>query len=35
MVIYIPKGNAEDHTRNPKYYNDTYKYFKDLGIREI
>ena len=35
MVIYIPKGNAEDHTRNPKFYNDTYKYFKDLGIREI
>lgn len=35
MIIYIPKGNAEDHTRNPKYYNDTYKYFKDLGIREI
>lgn len=35
MVIYIPKGDTNDHTRNPKFYDGTYEYFKQLGIREI
>ena len=35
MVIYVPKGNPEDHTRNPKFYDGTYEYFKQLGIQEI
>ncbi len=35
MVIYVPKGNPEDHTRNPKFYDGTYQYFKQLGIQEI
>lgn len=35
MVIYVPKGNQEDHTRKPKFYDGTYKYFKELGIVEL
>lgn len=35
MVIYIPKGTHDDHTRNPKFYDGTYQYFKQLGIQEI
>jgi len=36
MVIYIPRGNKEDNTRLPKFYDGTYKYLKDIiGIAEI
>lgn len=35
MVIYIPKGCPDDHTRNPKFYDGTYQYFKQLGVQEI
>lgn len=35
MVIYVPKGNPEDHTRNPEYYDGTYNYLKDIGIEEL
>ena len=34
-IIYIPKGNAEDVTRNPEYYDQTYNYLKKIGIIEI
>lgn len=35
MVIYVPKGSDEDKTRNRSYYDGTYHYLKDLGIKEI
>lgn len=35
MVIVIPEGNDEDHTRPKVYYDDTYNYLKQLGIKEI
>ena len=35
MVIYIPEGNNEDHTRKCEFYNSTYNYFKQIGIKEI
>lgn len=35
MVIYIPEGNDEDHTRKREFYDSTYKYFKEIGIIEI
>ena len=35
MVIYVPKGSADDHTRSPKFYDGTYQYFKQIGIQEI
>ena len=35
MVIVVPKGNIVDHTRLPEFYDDTYKYFKKIGLKEI
>ena len=35
FVIYVPKGNTEDATRDPSIYDDTYLYLKDIGIKEI
>jgi DUF2075 family protein len=35
MVIVIPEGNEEDHTRPKEYYDVTYNYLKKLGLKEI
>lgn len=35
MVICVPEGNAEDHTRLPEFYDGTYLYLKSLGLEEI
>ena len=35
MVICIPKGDIKDHTRLPEFYDSTYEYFKEIGVREI
>lgn len=43
MVICVPEGNRritpegflEDATRQPSFYDSTYKYFKSLGVKEI
>lgn len=35
MIICVPEGNAEDGTRKPKYYDETFEYLKGLGIPEI
>lgn len=35
MVLVVPEGNSEDPTRNPAYYDSTYKYLKDIGIQTI
>jgi DUF2075 family protein len=43
MVICVPEGNDhktvngfwEDSTRIPEYYNGTYQYLKNLGLKEI
>lgn len=32
MVIVVPYGNDEDHTRKHEYYDDTFKYLRELGI---
>jgi len=32
MIIVVPEGNLEDHTRLPKYYDGTFNYLKSLGI---
>ncbi|MCH2451206.1 MAG: DUF2075 domain-containing protein [Gracilimonas sp.] len=32
MVIVIPEGDEEDHTRKSNYYDPTYEYLKVLGI---
>ena len=33
MVIVIPDGNPEDHTRKAEYYDSTFEYLKELGIQ--
>jgi hypothetical protein len=35
MVIVIPEGNSEDHTRKKEYYDGTYNYLKNMGITII
>lgn len=35
MVIFVPCGNAEDHTRKEEYYDGIYNYLLEIGIKEI
>ena len=35
MVIVVPEGNLEDHTRKPEFYDSTFEYLKQIGIKEI
>ena len=35
MVIVIPPGDDNDHTRPSSYYNSTYEYLKEIGIKEL
>ena len=43
MIICVPNGNSrlnsegypEDATRLPEFYDPTYEYFKEIGIKEI
>jgi DUF2075 family protein len=35
MVIVIPEGNIEDHTRQPEFYNSTFNYLKGIGFKTI
>lgn len=35
MVIYVPKGDETDSTRNPKFYDLTFQFLKACGILEI
>jgi hypothetical protein len=35
MVIFVPFGGAEDHTRLPKYYDETYLYLQSIGVEEL
>jgi len=35
MVIVVPEGNPDDHTRPPEYYNSTYEYLKQIGFQEL
>ena len=35
MIIYLPVGSKTDHTRKDSYYNETWKYFQEVGIIEI
>ena len=32
MVIFVPRGDAQDKTRSPSYYDATFMYLADLGI---
>ena len=35
MVIVVPEGNNEDHTRKNEYYDSTHNYLFELGIKTI
>lgn len=35
MVIVVPDGSSEDHTRKKEYYDPTYRFLKKLGIEEL
>ncbi|MDR4506777.1 MAG: DUF2075 domain-containing protein [Candidatus Brocadiaceae bacterium] len=35
MVIVVPEGSKEDHTRRTEYYDPTYNYLKSIGISTI
>lgn len=35
MIIVVPEGSSEDHTRLPEYYDGTFNYLKSLGIPVI
>jgi hypothetical protein len=35
MVIFVPPGDRTDPTRPPEYYDPTYAYLRELGVRSI
>lgn len=35
LIIYIPEGDEEDPSRLTEYYEGTYQYLKQVGIKEI
>ena len=35
MVIVVPEGSQEDHTRKPEFYDKTFNYLKSVGLPEI
>ena len=35
MVIFIPKGSDIDHTRPSEFYDKTFEYLKEIGIKEL
>ena len=35
LIMVIPEGNKDDHTRLPSFYDGIYEYFKKIGIKEI
>ncbi|MDO8804967.1 MAG: DUF2075 domain-containing protein [Elusimicrobiota bacterium] len=35
MVIVVPQGDPDDHTRAPGYYDSTYQYLSGIGFQQI
>jgi hypothetical protein len=35
MVIVVPAGDSEDHTRNKEYYDPTFDFLQEIGFEEI
>jgi hypothetical protein len=35
MVIVVPRGEPSDPTREPKYYDGTFGYLRDVGLVEL
>ena len=35
MIIVVPEGNNDDHTRPIRFYDPTYNYLRNIGFKEI
>jgi DUF2075 family protein len=35
MIILIPEGNKEDHTRQPEFYDNSFNYLKSIGFKTV
>jgi hypothetical protein len=35
MVIFVPRGDATDPTRDPTFYSETFEYLSELGIEQV
>ena len=35
MVIVVPEGSNEDHTRKSEYYDPTFEYLREIGIKVL
>jgi len=35
MVILIPHGSEDDHTRKPSFYDGTFNYLKEIGFKVL
>ncbi len=35
MIVVVPEGNNDDHTRKPEYYDSTFEYLKNIGFETI
>lgn len=35
MIICVPEGTEKDHTRLPKFYDETFEYLKSIGLEVI
>jgi hypothetical protein len=35
MAVFVPPGDAGDHTRLPGYYDETFEYLVALGVEQI
>jgi len=35
MVIVVPQGSKDDHTRKPEFYDETFDYLKSIGLEEL
>ncbi len=35
MVIFVPPGDREDHTRRPEWYDQTFNYLRELGLPQL
>ena len=35
MIIFVPKGDSNDPTRKPEFYDPTYNYLKEIGLKEL
>jgi hypothetical protein len=35
MVIFVPRASAADPTRDPRFYDATYGYLREVGLEKI